>query len=193
MLIFCVVDEGSRLMGRVCAKMRLGTGAIEDTVPWVFISLQSYVVLMSLLALGLSVRMGTFGKHHPYIQKWYRGVRCWMVRKRETTHRADEAGFTQPVNDVLVCNSDTLCPFLDTDSSPGLAFMPEPYNTQQGLSERIHEWPILEKKATKKPKNNLHLRKVLKRRFVIKPRPNHEVNTEQADLNIISREHHWRL
>jgi len=58
MLILCVVDEGSRPMGRVCARMRLGTGAIEDTVPWVFISRQSYVVLMSLLALGSSVGMG---------------------------------------------------------------------------------------------------------------------------------------
>ena len=58
MLIFCVVDEGSRPMIRVRARMRLGKGAIENTVPWVFTSRQSCVVLMSLLALGSSVGMG---------------------------------------------------------------------------------------------------------------------------------------
>jgi len=79
-------------------------------------------------------------------------ARCWTVRKRETTHRADEAGFTQPVNDVLVCGSDTLCPFLVTNASPDLAVMPEPYNTKQGAFRKDYEQPIPAKKTTKKQK-----------------------------------------
>mmetsp|Transcript_40896 Transcript_40896/g.60169 ORF Transcript_40896/g.60169 Transcript_40896/m.60169 type:complete len:185 (+) Transcript_40896:115-669(+) len=37
MLIFRVVDQWLRPMGRVRARMRLGRGVIDDTVPWVFI------------------------------------------------------------------------------------------------------------------------------------------------------------
>jgi len=38
--------------------MRLGKGATVDTVPWLFISRHSCVILMSLVALGSSVGMG---------------------------------------------------------------------------------------------------------------------------------------
>jgi len=38
--------------------MRLGKGETVDTVPWLFISRHSFVILMSLVALGSSVGMG---------------------------------------------------------------------------------------------------------------------------------------
>ena len=38
--------------------MRLGKGETVDTVPWLFISRHSCVILMSLVTLGSSVGMG---------------------------------------------------------------------------------------------------------------------------------------
>jgi len=53
-----VVDQWMRMMGRVRVRMRLGLAAIDDTVPWVFLSRQSWVVLVWLLALCSLVCMG---------------------------------------------------------------------------------------------------------------------------------------